>query len=208
VGGAQVWDAHSGQKLGPALQHKDAVSGAVFNHDESRILTWSWDRTAQVWDAHTGQKLGQALQHSGPVNGAMFNHDESRILTWSSDQTAQVWDTRSGQKLGPALKHDGRVKGAVFNHDESRILTWSEDHTTEVWFLDADLDFPANSVELWIDVSTATEFNPISYEITAIPPDHFAEMQRKYEEVASNHAKICKYRDANRWLRIHTEEKR
>jgi WD40 repeat protein len=68
-----------------------SVNGALFNHDESRILTWSGDGTARLWDARTGQPLGPALQHKERVNGALFSHDESRILTWSGDGTARIW---------------------------------------------------------------------------------------------------------------------
>ena len=42
-GTARVWDAHTGQALGPALQHQSAVLGAQYSRDESRILTWSGD---------------------------------------------------------------------------------------------------------------------------------------------------------------------
>ena len=33
-----------------ALRHEKAVGGAAFSRDESRILTWSDDRTARLWD--------------------------------------------------------------------------------------------------------------------------------------------------------------
>jgi WD40 repeat protein len=71
------------------------VYGALFSHDESRILTWSDDGTARLWDARTGQPLGPALQHKGSVTGALFSHDESRILTWSDDGTARIWPIKS-----------------------------------------------------------------------------------------------------------------
>ena len=47
--------------------------GAVFNRDESRILTWSEDKTARLWDAATGQEVVPPLRHEGSVSGAAFN---------------------------------------------------------------------------------------------------------------------------------------
>ena len=95
------------------LQHEDSVLGAVFNRDESRILTWSADKTARLWDARTGQPLGPALQHENPVWGALFSRDESRILTWSDDKTARLWTRAPGSTLGPPLQHEDDVRGAV-----------------------------------------------------------------------------------------------
>ena len=44
----------------------------VFNRDESRILTWSEDKTARLWDTATGKPIGPLLQHEDYVCGAVF----------------------------------------------------------------------------------------------------------------------------------------
>jgi hypothetical protein len=43
-------DAGTANQLGPTLKHEGPVNGAVFNKDESRILTWSGDNTARLWE--------------------------------------------------------------------------------------------------------------------------------------------------------------
>ena len=110
-----------------------ACHGAQFSRDESRILTWSDDKTARLWDARTGQAIGPALEHQGVVRGAQFSRDESRILTWSDDNTVRLWDARTGQAIGPAMQHQDLFNGAQFSRDESRILTWSDDRTARLW---------------------------------------------------------------------------
>jgi conflict system STAND superfamily ATPase/WD40 domain-containing protein len=200
---ARLWDARTGQHIGAAMQHQGVVEGAQFNHDESRILTWSFDHTARLWDARTGQQIGPALQHPGMVVGAQFNHDESLILTWSFDHTARLWDARTGQQIGPALQHQDTVEGAQFNHDESRILTWSEDHTARVWLLNADLDFPADQFILWIQAATDTDYDVLSREVKTLDPARWREIRNHYEQVAAEHAKTCKYPEANQWLQLH-----
>jgi len=87
-----LWDARTGSQIGPALKHESAVYGAVFSKNESRILTWSSDKTVRLWDARTGNQLGPALKHEGAVFSAAFEKDESRILTWSKDNPAKLWD--------------------------------------------------------------------------------------------------------------------
>lgn len=43
-------DSYVSVCLDCVLKHDRDVSGAVFNHDETRILTWSKDGTARLWD--------------------------------------------------------------------------------------------------------------------------------------------------------------
>ena len=114
-----------GSPIGQPMKHDGSVYGAVYNHDETRILTWSNDETARWWNASDGSPIGQPMKHDSFVSGAVFNQDETRILTWSDDGTARLWDASDGSPIGQPMKHDGSVSGALFNQDETRILTWS-----------------------------------------------------------------------------------
>ena len=203
---ARLWDARIGQQIGPSLQHEAELSGALFSLDDSRILTWSArDNTARLWDARTGQQIGPSLQHEAELSGALFNRDESRILTWSADHTARLWDARTGQQIGPALQHQGIVNGALFNRDESRILSWSDDGTVYVWLLNTDLDFPPDYLELWIQTATGTEYDLGASQSRTLDPQRWHLIRQRYEEIASKHATICQYPDANQWLREQNE---
>lgn len=94
---AQLWDAATGEPSGPALLHQTPVQGAMFNGDESRVLTWTWDNIT-LWNVATREPIGPSLLHQGAVEGALFNSDDSLILTWSSDNTTRLWS-----HLGPSL---------------------------------------------------------------------------------------------------------
>jgi WD40 repeat protein/energy-coupling factor transporter ATP-binding protein EcfA2 len=118
------------------FQHEKAIRGATFNHDGTRILTWSSDDTLRQWDVNTGDEIGEKLVLKGTILGAAFNKDGTLILTWGEDKTARLWDADTGKKTGPILKHDGVVRGATFNHDGKRILTWSADKTARLWRTD------------------------------------------------------------------------
>ena len=89
------------------MKHEGSVNGALFSRDESRILSWSGDKTLRLWDAATGAQIGPAMKHDGSVNGALFSRDESRILSWSGDNTLRLWDAATGAQIGPAMKHRG-----------------------------------------------------------------------------------------------------
>jgi hypothetical protein len=91
--------------------HNGPVHGAVFNRDESRILTWSIDLTARLWALGQNEPI-QILEHKESINGAVFNHDESRILTWPSTDPGQFEDyarkmyPHNPKVLLPDLLHD------------------------------------------------------------------------------------------------------
>jgi hypothetical protein len=87
-----LWDAATGQPIGPAMRHEGGVVGAVLTQSEGRILSWSDDGTLRLWDAATGQPIGPAMRHEGRVVGAVLTQSEGRILSWSDDGTLRLWD--------------------------------------------------------------------------------------------------------------------
>jgi WD40 repeat protein len=113
--------------------HNGTINGALLTADETRILSWSGDKTLRLWDMASGKQLARAMTHDGWVLGAALNAGETRILSWSDDQTVRLWDAASGQQIGPAMQHDSAVNGALMTRDEHRILSWSGDRTLRLW---------------------------------------------------------------------------
>jgi WD40 repeat protein len=144
-GTVRLWDATTGRQIGPSMKHDngeprpflgtayDAVKGALLTRDETRILSWSRDRTVRLWDVATGKQIGRAMQHDEFVQGALLTHDETRVVSWSDDGTVRLWDATTGRQIGPSMKHDRDVKGALLTRDEARILSWSQDGTVRLW---------------------------------------------------------------------------
>jgi WD40 repeat protein len=132
-GTLRLWDAATGQQIGPAMKHEGPVGGAVLTRDERRILSWSADGPLRLWDVATGQQIGPAMKHDSAVRGAVLTRDERRILSWSDDGTLGLWDAATGRQIGPAMKHDAPVGGAVFTNNEQQILSWSDDGALRLW---------------------------------------------------------------------------
>jgi tetratricopeptide (TPR) repeat protein len=92
---ARLWDAATGQPIGPPLVHQGLVGAVAFSPDGRKMLTGSFDKMARLWDAATGQPIGPPMSHpssasfSGP--GAWFSPD-GRFLITSDRDTARVWD--------------------------------------------------------------------------------------------------------------------
>src|SRR5581483_11638215 len=62
---ARIWNAATGEQLGPAMEHHGSVVVARFSGDSRRVATASADDTGRVWDAATGEPLTPPLRHQG-----------------------------------------------------------------------------------------------------------------------------------------------
>ncbi|WP_224363550.1 AAA-like domain-containing protein [Hyalangium versicolor] len=130
---AQVWNAETGQPVGPPLRHQEVVRAVAFGPGGQRVVTGSEDNTAQVWDAQSGQPVGPLLHHGDDVVAVALSPDGQRVVTGSNDDTAQVWDAQTGQSIGPRLRHRGNVVTVAFSPDGQRVVTGSDDDTAQVW---------------------------------------------------------------------------
>lgn len=126
--------AHPGRTLGVLSGHTDSVNQAVWNADESRILTAGNDGAARIWDAETFTELLILSGHTEWVNQALWSTDGSLILTASDDGSAKVWVAATGEVLLTLANHTAWVSQASWNRNETRILTTSDDGTARVWY--------------------------------------------------------------------------
>jgi hypothetical protein len=131
-GWAQVWDAGSGEPVGPPLLHKGAVNYAAFSPDSRWVVTASDDNTAQVWDAGSGEPVGKTLRHGSRVTYATFSPNGRQVVT-IADKTARVWDTENGQPIGMPLQHTGIINSVEFSTDGKRVVTAGADNQAKVW---------------------------------------------------------------------------
>jgi len=130
---ARLWDAATGQPIGPPLAHQGRVSAVAFSPDGIAVITGSDDNTARLWDAATGQPIGPALAHKGFVWAVAFSPDGKAVLTGSQDKTARLWDAATGQPIGPPLEHQDAVSAVAFSPDGKAVLTGSWDKTARLW---------------------------------------------------------------------------
>jgi WD40 repeat protein/serine/threonine protein kinase/tetratricopeptide (TPR) repeat protein len=130
---ARLWDAETGERVGPVFLHSREVSGAAFSHDGRFLLTSSFDERLWLWDLAAAMPVAYPLGHRGRVTAASFSPDGRHVVTASSDGTARVWDADTGRPVSPPLAHDAGVLCASFNPDGDRVVTAGADGTARVW---------------------------------------------------------------------------
>jgi len=129
-----VWDAATGARLTPPLQHQDLVEEAAFSPDGRRVVTASADYSAQVWDAETGAALTDALRFGAGVAAASFSPDGRRVVTGSRQGTARVWDAATGAAVTPLLRHGMGLIRVAFSPDGRCVATaGGGDYAARLW---------------------------------------------------------------------------
>jgi WD40 repeat protein len=145
--------------------HRDAILGAGFSSDGTRIVSASRDRTARIWDVASGHEIRQLKEgHDFLVAACRFFPDGKRILTAAIDNTVRVWDVVSGaQQL--TLHATGFSAAVAVSDDGRRILTGASRERTA----DANAE-EGWSAKLW-DAQTGQlvrRFDGHAGEVTAV----------------------------------------
>ncbi len=123
-GTARLWDAASGQSIGPPLIHQRPVLVVAFSPDGRTVLTGS-ERTAQLWDVASCRPLGSPFLHPEAVKAVAYSPDGRTILTGCKDMTARLWDTATHRAIGPPLVQQSSVEAVAFGPDGKSFLAVS-----------------------------------------------------------------------------------
>jgi WD40 repeat protein len=116
--------------------HTSSVISVAWNHDGSKILSGSHDKTVKIWDGVTGELLNTLEGHSNSVCSVAWNHDDSRIASSSEDGTIKVWDGITCELMMTLVDETGRrecVTSVSWNRHSSKIVSASQDKKVRIW---------------------------------------------------------------------------
>ncbi len=148
---ARLWDAKTGEPVGPVIDHPGAVFTVSFSSNGTRLVTGCRDGGARVWEWEVESEnqmsewygkpkkfklVGQPLMHSQPVRTAVFSRDGRYILTCcEKGGGSRLWEIETGQPVGQVLSHNGEIRHAVFSPDRAQtyILTAGFEETARLW---------------------------------------------------------------------------
>ena len=146
-GPVQVWDAGTGQEVGPLGTHNRAIRGVVFSRDGEHLASASSDGIVKLWDAkrldkqHLDGKPEPRISPirarvAGPGLNVAFSPDGRRLATGGEKNTVKIWDVQTGEELQTlAGQHSGEVYALAFspNEDGRWVASAGEDSAVKVW---------------------------------------------------------------------------
>ncbi len=114
----------------------DAISGAAWSEDESRVRAWSEAGNVYSWQLQTGAMAEARPPHRGLLGGLAWNADDSRVLAWFSDGLVNLYES-DGVSVGrgriSGVRHSSFVQRAKWSRDETRVMSWAGDDTVHIW---------------------------------------------------------------------------
>ena len=127
---ARLWDAATGQPLGPALPHHGEVLSVDFSPDGSTAVTASLDGAVRFWDVESGGNpvSKPIVTGNGAVFAVRFLHDGRSILT--ANRFGGVWliDVETRKPILPLMLHDQLVPSVDVTPDGRVALTFCIDN--------------------------------------------------------------------------------
>jgi DNA-binding SARP family transcriptional activator len=155
------------------------VATVAYNHDGTRLATFSQDGTTKLWDAATGKELFTIPPHaqrydffgSAPSALLAYSPDGSRLATRDND-IVHVWESASGKELFSLVGHTAEVLAIAYSPDGTRIVTGSGDKNIKIW--DAESGKELLTLSGHKDAVASIAFSPDGRRIASASNDQTA----------------------------------
>lgn len=119
-----------------SIPHKKFVCSALFNADETKMVTASFDGCVRTWDSKTGENL-LCIDQKSVLYTASFSFDGAKIVTSAKNGLVSLWDSCTGRSLF-SVKKEGIPNVAFLNASATKLVAaFSPDRydsaTAHIW---------------------------------------------------------------------------
>jgi WD40 repeat protein len=117
-GTSRLWDAQTGQPLGPAFRPEGSAEART---PDGRFVVYGNLTTTRIWDPFAGRPCGEPLRNESANIYASFNPAGDKLATvWHF--TANLWDSATGQALGPPMMQRSNGCDDVLFSPDGKLL--------------------------------------------------------------------------------------
>ncbi|MDX1926210.1 MAG: protein kinase [Pirellulaceae bacterium] len=136
-GQGYIWDNHSGQRVGAALEHTGGITCLSISSDGRFILTGGKDKLVKLWDSLTGKPVGQVYAHETPVTTVRFSPDGLRFYSSEESGVVRGWDINATSTDAPKplfeVQQNAEVTALRLSPDGSTLASTSVDGAIRLW---------------------------------------------------------------------------
>jgi WD40 repeat protein/tRNA A-37 threonylcarbamoyl transferase component Bud32 len=106
-GPATIWNVETGKPVQYLVGHNDAIMGAGFSPDSTRISTCAVDGTTRIWDVHSGTELLTLTENLERASSTAFTDDGLCVVAVSGRREhAQIQTWRAIPYVADAWHND------------------------------------------------------------------------------------------------------
>jgi WD40 repeat protein len=170
---ARVWDAATGQAVGPALPHPDTIRAGVFHPHEPRVITGAGDGL-RIWDPAIGKVVGKPI----PVTTAVWGLavlDGGELVVGCSGGEVFVYFPPTGRRISPGeMKHAAPISAVAFHPAGGLIASAGQDGNVRLW--DWALGRPVSSPLAHLNYVNGIAFHPDGRRLLSGADDKTAQL--------------------------------
>lgn len=129
----RVWDAHTGQPIGPPMMQTNAVTDAALSGDGSDVVFASAD-SVRVWNALTGQPVEPPIVQNTAVTSVDLSDNGQLVAAGSTIGSVRIWNAATARPLTPPMiGQNSPVTTVDFSDDGQRVAVGDADGALRVW---------------------------------------------------------------------------
>ncbi|NLU72789.1 TIR domain-containing protein [Streptomyces sp. HNM0575] len=133
-GGAQIWDAGTGQGKRILRGHGRRVNTLAFSPDGTRLATGGNDGLVRMWDARTGRRTAELAGRGDRLVSAVFSPAGPVLGTASNDGDVYLWNAENGEYLREIDVETDHTWAEAFSGDGELLATANDDDTVRLWW--------------------------------------------------------------------------
>ncbi|OEV12498.1 TIR domain-containing protein [Streptomyces nanshensis] len=133
-GGAQIWDAGTGQGKRILRGHGRRVNTLAFSADGTGLATAGNDGTVRLWDARTGRRTAELSGRGDRLVSAVFSPAGPVLGTASNDGDVYLWNAETGEYLREIDVETDHTWAEAFSGDGELLATANDDDTVRLWW--------------------------------------------------------------------------
>jgi RNA polymerase sigma factor (sigma-70 family) len=129
-----VWDAASGEKLGPLAAGASGGGGpTAFSSDGKLLAVAGADQGIRLWDRDAHRVVRTLPRHAGQVRALAFSPDDRTLASASEGSLIHLWDVATGEPHAAFAGHREWLVSLAYSPDGRMVATAGWDGTVRLW---------------------------------------------------------------------------